>query len=124
MAERQLAILRYRNQTPSLATCERCHIKFFTPSELLARPAEAGDHLREKFASHTCKLNSVAFYVRRKATHCSSGETSFASFGPFGTHEEARAKQREDEAACGKSEYKYDYRIVGYLEGKEIETAG
>jgi len=52
-----------------------------------------------------------AFYVRRKATHCRSGETSFSSFGPFPTYQEAEAKQREEEAAHGESEYEYCYRI-------------
>lgn len=53
----------------------------------------------------------TAFYVRRKARHCKSGETSFSSLGPFPTYEEAQAKQREDEAARGESEYEYCYRI-------------
>jgi hypothetical protein len=53
----------------------------------------------------------VAFYVRRKAMHRRSGETSFSSLGPFPTYEEAQAKQREDEAAGGESEYEYCYRI-------------
>jgi len=58
-----------------------------------------------------------AFYVRRKATHSRSGETSFSSLGPFPTYEEAQAKQREDEAARVEPEYEYEYRIVGSLEG-------
>ena len=60
---------------------------------------------------------SGAFYVRRKATHNRSGETSFSSLGPFPTYEEAQAKQREDEAARVEPEYEYEYRIVGSLEG-------
>ena len=54
---------------------------------------------------------SGAFYVRRKATHCRSGETSFSSFGPFLTYEEAQARQREEEETRGESEYEYCYRI-------------
>ncbi len=53
----------------------------------------------------------MGFYVRRKATHRRSGETSFSSLGPFLTYEEAQARQREDEAARDESEYEYDYRI-------------
>jgi len=55
MADPRFVILKYMHKTPSLATCERCHIKFFTPLELIGRPLEAEDHLREKYANHTCK---------------------------------------------------------------------
>ncbi len=67
-------------------------------------------------------MNSMAFYVRRKAKHCSSGETSFSSFGPFPTYEEALAKQREDEEARGEPEFEYYYRIVGHIQGNAIEN--
>ncbi len=56
-------------------------------------------------------MGVVAFYVRRKARHCRSGETSFSNLGPFTTYEEALAKQREDEEARGELEYEYHYRI-------------
>jgi hypothetical protein len=56
-------------------------------------------------------MGPTAYYVRRKATHCKSGETSLTSFGPFRTYKEAQAKQREDEEALGKPEYEYDYHI-------------
>jgi len=55
MAERRLVILKYMLRTPRLATCAGCHLKFFTPLELLSRPVEAEEHLRDKFAGHTCR---------------------------------------------------------------------
>jgi len=59
MAERLFVILRYVHKTPILASCEFCHIKFFTPLELTGKPREAEEHLRDKFASHTCKPSLV-----------------------------------------------------------------
>ena len=52
--ERRFLILKYMNRTPSLGTCERCHLKFFTPLDLIRDPLEAEHNLRGKFASHTC----------------------------------------------------------------------
>ena len=54
MTEQQLVILRYVHKTPILATCEFCHLRFFTPLELTGKPREAEEYLREKFASHSC----------------------------------------------------------------------
>jgi hypothetical protein len=41
MLERRLLILKYMGNTPFLATCERCQLKFFTPRELGGKPVEA-----------------------------------------------------------------------------------
>src|SRR2546423_9969457 len=41
MLERRLLFLKYMGTTPFLATCERCHLKFFTPRELGGKPVEA-----------------------------------------------------------------------------------
>ena len=60
MAERAFVILKRIHATPSLAACERCHLKFFTPLELMGKPREAEEHLRDKFASHTCKPSYFA----------------------------------------------------------------
>ena len=49
MPERRFAILKYSGKTPALATCELCHLKFFTPSELKHKPVDAEMYLREKF---------------------------------------------------------------------------
>jgi hypothetical protein len=56
MAERRFAILKYNGKTPTLAMCERCHLKFFTPRELTNKPVEAEMYLREKFQWHECKV--------------------------------------------------------------------
>ena len=55
MAERRFIVIRYMGETPTLATCTRCHVKFFTPLELIANPQKAEAHLREKYRNHTCK---------------------------------------------------------------------
>jgi hypothetical protein len=56
MPERRFAILKYSGKAPSLAACEFCHLKFFTPSELKNNPVEAEMYLREKFQWHECKV--------------------------------------------------------------------
>src|SRR5450755_2681058 len=59
MSEPQLAFLQYSGQTPWLAGCARCHLKFLTLGQLMAQPQAAADYLREKFARHTCKWEIV-----------------------------------------------------------------
>jgi len=50
-SERRFVILKYMRKTASMATCERCHLKFFTPLELIREPVEAENNLRDKFLS-------------------------------------------------------------------------
>jgi hypothetical protein len=69
MAERRLIILKRIQQTPSLATCKCCHLKFFTPLELMREPLEAEGHLREKFASHTCRPSLFASVTKAELAH-------------------------------------------------------
>lgn len=54
MDELRFVILKQVRKTPSMATCECCHVKFFTPLERIEEPEEAEAYLREKFASHAC----------------------------------------------------------------------
>ena len=63
--ERQFVILKYIHETASLATCGRCHLKFFTPLELIREPLEAENNLRDKFASHKCR---PVLFAQRKAS--------------------------------------------------------
>jgi len=56
MAERRLVVLKYSGKTPSLAMCEKCHLKFFTPRELNKDPVKAEAVLRLKFEAHECKI--------------------------------------------------------------------
>ena len=46
-------------KTPFLATCERCHLKFFTPTQLSRKPVEAEQNLRERFDIHKCRPEDV-----------------------------------------------------------------
>jgi hypothetical protein len=55
MGDLQLVFLQYVGKTPSLAGCAKCHLKFFTPQQLLRQPEAAAQYLREKFAQHTCR---------------------------------------------------------------------
>jgi hypothetical protein len=57
MDERRLIILAYVDKTPAFATCNLCHLKFFTPKELNKKPLEAETNLREKFEMHECRLD-------------------------------------------------------------------
>jgi hypothetical protein len=56
MDELGFVILQRERKTPSLAMCERCKIKFFTPRELSDNPVKAEEFLRGRFADHECKL--------------------------------------------------------------------
>ena len=55
MAVRRFLILKYMQKTPSMATCEACHLKFFVPMELVNDPEGAEEHLRQKYGDHKCR---------------------------------------------------------------------
>jgi hypothetical protein len=59
MAERRFLILKRMGRTPSLATCEQCHLKFFVPLELIKDPEKAELGLRQKYADHKCKKTAL-----------------------------------------------------------------
>ena len=59
MLERRLLILKYIGKTPFLATCKRCHLKFFTPRELGRKLVEAEQNLRNRFEIHKCRPDDV-----------------------------------------------------------------
>jgi len=48
------SILKYRRQTPVLAACVRCELKFFTPSEIMKDSHAAVLYLRKKYVDHCC----------------------------------------------------------------------
>ena len=48
------SILRYRGQTPVLAACDRCELKFFTPSEIMKDSDAAFRYLLMKYMHHRC----------------------------------------------------------------------
>ena|SRR5436309_12416088 len=57
---------------------------------------------------------AVVFFIRRKATHCETGETSL---GPFVILDDAQALQRQYENALRDPKYEYEYSI------EEVPTA-
>jgi len=55
MTERtSFIVLKYVNKTPSLASCTKCHRKFFTPNTYYNDPGGAEQYLSEKFDVHSC----------------------------------------------------------------------
>jgi hypothetical protein len=48
-------VLQYRVGTPILAGCERCHLKFLTPSDKMQDADAAEKYLWEKYILHNCK---------------------------------------------------------------------
>jgi hypothetical protein len=55
MIESRFLILKHVGKTPSLATCQACHLKFFVPMPLVNDPRGAEDYLRQRHAEHKCK---------------------------------------------------------------------
>ena len=48
------AVLKYVNKTAALASCAKCHRKFFTPNDYYNDPFGAEQYLRGKFDLHRC----------------------------------------------------------------------
>jgi hypothetical protein len=51
------SVLRYVNKTPALASCTKCHRKFFTPNDYYNDPFGAEEYLRAKFDLHQCSTS-------------------------------------------------------------------
>jgi len=47
------SVLKYKENTPVLAVCARCQLKFLTPSGMMNRET-AGDYLWKKYITHRC----------------------------------------------------------------------
>ena len=71
MAEQRFAVIKHVGKTPSMATCERCRLKFFVPMAFLNDPEGAEEHLRQKYVDHKCKVGliplSAVVYSRQRA---------------------------------------------------------
>ena len=101
MAEKQLIMLKLVDQTPVLAGCSGCNLKFFVPKGLMKDPFQANNYLLSKFDRHVCtgedpppkkridKLGGCKFKRENDATHA----TPVGSIGP------ARAVARSCEQA-------------------------
>jgi len=55
MAEKQLILLKHVNQTPVMAKCSSCELKFFVPKGLVKDLNAARSYLLSKFDQHLCK---------------------------------------------------------------------
>jgi len=49
------SVVKYRQETPVLARCTRCELKFLTPSGM-TDPQAANDYLLNKYFSHRCVI--------------------------------------------------------------------
>jgi hypothetical protein len=47
-------VLRSVNKTPSIASCTKCHLKFFAPNSYYNDPYGAERYLHTKFDLHDC----------------------------------------------------------------------
>jgi hypothetical protein len=66
------SVLKYKENTPILAVCARCQLKFLTPSGMKDRET-AGDYLWKKFITHRC---AAADAQRKDGTRDTTLETS------------------------------------------------
>ncbi len=69
MDELGFAIIKWERETPSLAMCQHCEIKFFTPRELSNDPIRAKEFLWGRFSSHRCKVREIRVRLQRKAVN-------------------------------------------------------
>jgi len=56
LLDSDFVILKRERQTASLAMCQRCKIKFFTPRELTDKRNEAEHFLWNRFFDHKCLI--------------------------------------------------------------------
>jgi hypothetical protein len=69
MADSDFVILKREGQTPSLAMCQRCKVKFFTPPELTDKRNEAEDFLWGRFFDHKCRVVTLPSRTHEKAVN-------------------------------------------------------
>ena len=54
-------ILQHVGDTPSMATCDFCELKFFVPRKFFSDPHIAERILRRMFDQHNCKTTVLSF---------------------------------------------------------------
>jgi len=52
MQQQGFVVLKYNRETPILAKCVHCSLKFFAPDPLMHKPIQAKEYLLEKFWAH------------------------------------------------------------------------
>ena len=60
MPERNLQIVRFIGETPSVAYCDVCRLTFRTRQEFLLDPTQAKQQLQNDFEKHECTPQSDA----------------------------------------------------------------
>ena len=61
-------ILTRERETPSLAKCGRCQIKFFAPKRIGGHPLSAEEYLWQRYLAHECKAAEEMFPSRVEST--------------------------------------------------------
>ena len=64
--ETGFSILKYCGQSAAIATCQRCHLKFFTPAKVMQEGFGAEEYLRKKYNEHWCAVAVAHNHERRK----------------------------------------------------------
>jgi hypothetical protein len=57
MPDAGFLVLKYKGETPVLATCLRCQLKFLTPAEMMGDFMGASEYLSKKYKDHHCKVS-------------------------------------------------------------------
>jgi hypothetical protein len=114
MVEPGLVILKFRWKTPTLATCERCQLKFLTPTEMMEDSDGAERYLLTKYRQHRC--NRVP-PVRAAATVASGGKSESMKYkmNLIPLRHESEAQDRSNER---KTETKRTERLLAILARK------
>ena len=60
-------ILERDFETPKLATCGRCQIKFFAPKQMSRQPISAEEYLWQKYLAHECIAQTFPSRVENTA---------------------------------------------------------
>jgi hypothetical protein len=58
MLEIGFSVLKYKGQTPVLACCSRCQLKFLTPTKMMDDSYAAHEYLCKKYDSHHCTMSN------------------------------------------------------------------
>jgi hypothetical protein len=53
------SVLKYRENTPVLAVCTRCQLKFLTPAGMMKDWQAASDYLWKKYSDHRCGTENL-----------------------------------------------------------------
>ena len=59
--ETEFSILKVEKNTPMIAGCKACGVKFFTPTAMKGDPVCAKNYLLNKYEHHDCPTKTKAY---------------------------------------------------------------